>query len=271
MRGAGKHKRGNMSKLIEKLERISEGGGQPLGFGAAANRAKILPMVIIASVPAGNAQLATIAVESGADAVLMTTEHQKKRDEVLAQLSSAKIDIPWGVSLDKVTREEIGQLIEMGCDFVILAPAKTPAAVLNEERIGKILQIDASLSDNLAKAINRLSVDAVLLSTVGGDEAAITVHELMVYERLAAAAGKHLLAAMPPALPIDDVESLWSLGVRGVVVDLTAKNPELRLSQVKEAIQKLPTRKKTGGRISATLPLPTPWAETEPPEEEDEE
>jgi len=271
MRGAGKRKRGNMSKLLEKLERISEGGGQPLGFGAAANRAKISPMVIVASVPVGNAQLAAIAVESGADAVLMTAEHQKKRDEVLAQLSSAKINIPWGVCLDKGTREEIEQLIEMGCDFVILSPAETPAAVLNEERIGKVLQIDASLSDNLAKAINRLSVDAVLLSTVGGDEAAITVHELMVYERLAAAARKHLLAAMPPALPIDDVESLWRLGVRGVVVELTAKNPELRLSQVKEAIQKLPTRKKTGERISATLPLLTPQAETEPPEEEDEE
>jgi hypothetical protein len=258
-----------MSKLLEKLERISEGRGQPIGFGAAANRAKASPMVIVASIPAGNAKLAAIAVESEADAVLMTSEHQKKED-VLAQLSSAKIDIPWGAFLDKITKGEIEQLIEIGCDFVILDPAKTPAAVLNEERIGKVLQIDPSLNDNLARAINRLSVDAVLLSTAGRNEAHITVHELMVYEKLAAAAGKHLLAAVPPALPIDDIESLWSLGVRGVVVDLTAKNPEQRLSQVKEAVQKLPTRKKKREKISATLPLPRDWAETEPPEEEDE-
>jgi hypothetical protein len=258
-----------MSKLLEKLERISEGRGQPIGFGAAANREKASPMAIVASIPAGNAKLAAIAAESGADAVLMTAEHQK-REDVLAQLSSDKIDIAWGVFLNKITKGEVEQLIEIGCDFVILDPANTPAAVLNEERIGKVLQIDLSLNDNLARAINRLSVDAVLLNTAGRNEAHITVHELMGYERLAAAAGKHLLAAVPPALPMDDIESLWSLGVRGVVVDLTAKNPEQRLSQVKEAVQKLPARKKKKEKISATLPPPRDWAETETSEEEDE-
>jgi hypothetical protein len=258
-----------MSKLLEKLERISEGSGQPLGFGAAANRTKKSPMVIVASMPVGNAELAIIAVESGADAVLMTAEHRKK-DEVFAQLRSARMDIPWGVFLDMATRRETEQLIEIGCDFVVLNPAKTPAAVLNEERIGKVLQIDPSLSDNLARSINRLSIDAVLLSTLGRTEAHITIQDLMAYERLAAAAGKHLLAAIPPALPIDDVESLWSLGVRGLVVDMTTKNPELRLSQIKEAIQKLPARKKRGDRISATLPLFREGTEASPPEEEDD-
>ena len=258
-----------MSKLLEKLERISEGRGQPIGFGAAANRVKASPMVIVASIPLGNTKLAALSAESEADAVLISAEHQKKED-VLAQLGSVKIDIPWGTSLEKITKGEIGQLIEMGCDFVILDPAKTPAAVLNEERIGKVLQIDPSLSDNLARAINRLSVDAVLLSTAGRSEAQITVHELMVYERLAALAGKHLLALVPPSLPMDDVESLWSLGVRGVVVDLTAKSPEQRLSQVKEAVQKLPARKKKRDKINATLPMPREWADTETPEEEDE-
>jgi thiamine monophosphate synthase len=261
-----------MSKLLDKLEQISEGRAQPLGFGAAVTKGKSLPMVIVASVPLGNAKLAAIAAKAGADALLMTIKHQEKSEEALAKLSSAKTDIPWGVSLNAVTKEEVEQLIEMGCDFVVFAPDKTPAAVLGEERIGKVLQIDSSLSDSLAKAINRLSIDAVLLGPVSEDESPLTVYQLMIYERLAAGAGKYLLAAMPPGLPIDDIQSLWGLGVRGVVVDLAVKDPEQRLSQVKEAIQKLPTtRKKTGERISASLPLPREGPVAAPPEEEEEE
>jgi hypothetical protein len=118
-----------------------------------------------------------------------------------------------------------------------------------------------------------LSIDAVLLGPVSEDQSRLTVHQLMIYERLAAGAGKHLLAAMPPGLSIDDIESLWVLGVRGVVVDLAVKNPEQRLSEVKEAIQKLPTtRKKLGEKISASLPRPREQSEmTMPPEEEDDE
>jgi len=159
-----------MSKLLDKLERISEGRTQPLGFGAAVTRGKSLPMVIVASVPLGNAKLAAIAAKAGADALLMTIKHQEKMDKALAKLSSAETDIPWGVSLNAVTKDEVEQLIEMGCDFVVFAPDKTPAAVLGEERIGKVLQIDSSLSDSLAKAINRLSIDAVLLGPVSEDE-----------------------------------------------------------------------------------------------------
>jgi len=261
-----------MSKLLDKLEQISEGRAQPLGFGAAVARGKSLPMVIVASVPVGDAKLAAIAAKAGADAVLMTIEHQEKSDKALAKLSSAKTDIPWGVSLNAVTKEQVEQLIGMDCDFVIFAPDKTPAAVLGEEKIGKVLRIDPSLNDSLAKAINRLSIDAVLLGPVSEDESPLTVYQLMVYERLAAGAGKHLLAAMPPGLPIDDIESLWGLGVRGVVVDLAVKDPEQRLSQVKEAIQKLPTtRKKPGEKISALLPLSREGPVATPPEEEDDE
>jgi DNA-binding NarL/FixJ family response regulator len=265
-------KRGNMSKLVKKLERISVEGGQPLGFGAAVNRSKILQMVVIAGVPQGNAGLANIAAEAGADAVLLTIEQPSKKDEALAQLSSTKIEIPWGVSIDTVNREEMQKLVEAGCDYVIFSPVKSSAAALNVEKIGKVLRVDTSLSDSQAKSVNRLSVDAVLLDPAGDDESPLTIQQLMVYEYLAAYTGKHLVAAMPPGFPVDDIESLWGLGVRGVIVDLNMKDPEGRLSQVKEAIQKLPTtRKRRGGKISASLPLATEWSGQPPPEEDDDD
>jgi hypothetical protein len=261
-----------MSKLLEKLERISEGRGQPIGFGAAVNRTKIAPMLIIASVPAANAQLTGVVGKEGIDAILITVENLAKDKKVLAKIDNAKIGVPWGISMDAVTGEEIEQLIEIGCDFVIFGPAKTPAAVLNEDKIGKVLKIDPTLTDSMIRAISRLSVDAVFLSPVSEEEPHFTIQQLMAYERLAGGTGKHLLAAFPPGKPSADIESLWGLGVRGVAVDLTVDQPEQRLAQIKEAILKLPaTRKKSKEKIRATLPVEKASSEAAESEEDDEE
>jgi hypothetical protein len=261
-----------MSKLLEKLERISEGSSQPLGFGPAVTRTKIAQMLTIASVPAGNAQLITAATDEGADALLLTVENLEKDSKALAKMNRAKAEIPWGVSLGAASKEDVAQLIELGCDYVIFNPAQTAATVLIEERIGKVLKIDASLPENLVKAINRLQVDAVLLSLAGEDESTFTVHQLMVLERLAGSTGKYVLVTIPSGLSTGDVEILWGLGVRGVVVNITGEKSEQRLSQVKEAIQKLPTtHKKSKEKFRATLPAAGRSPEKETQEEEGEE
>jgi hypothetical protein len=261
-----------MSKLIEKLERISEGSGQPMGFGAAVSRTKISQILTIASVPAGNAQLITVATKEGPDALLLTVDNLEKDSKALAKMNRDRAEIPWGASLETASKEDIAKLIELGCDYVIFSPARTPAAILMEERIGKVLKIDASLPESLTKAINRLQVDAILLSPASDDEPTFTVHQLMILERLAGSTGKHVLATMPSGLSISDIEILWGLGVRGVLVDMAAKQPEQMLSQVKEAIQKLPTtRKKPKEKFRATLPMASHSPEKEKQEEEEEE
>lgn len=259
-----------MSKLLEKLEQISEGSGQPMGFGAAVTRTKIPQMLTIAGVPAGNVQLISIATKENADALLFSIENLEKDSQTLAKMNRAKAAIPWGVSLEKASKDDIGQLIELGCDFIVFDPTRTAAAVLMKEKIGKVLSIDTSFSENLAKAINRLQVDAVLIKPTGGEESLFTIHQLMVMERLANSIGKYTLITMPPGLAVDDFEILWGLGARGVMVDMTLAQAEQRLSQIKEAIQNLPaTRKKSREKFRATLPASiTPSEKTS---EEDEE
>jgi hypothetical protein len=260
-----------MSKLVEKLERISESSGQPIGFGAAASRRRVDPMLIIASVSAESTRLMEVAGKEGIDAIVITVEDLARDKRLVSKLDSARIGVPWGVLTDKVVGEDLEQLIERGCDFVIFSPARTPAAVLNEDRIGKVLRIDPSLTDSMIRTVGRLSVDAVFLSPFSDEEPHFTVQQLMIYERLAGGTGKHLLAALPLAKPPSDIESLWALGVRGVIVDFAGEQPEHRLREVKEAIQKLPaTRKKPKEKIRATLPLAKiPSVDVQP--EEDEE
>jgi len=260
-----------MSKLLEKLERASEGRAQPLGFGAGSSREKTLPMVVLASATLDHAHLLAAAADGGADALLIIAE-QPSSDKALAQLRKAKPAIPWGVRFGSLAREDMAKLIDMGCDFVVFHPERASASVLTEDRIGKVLDIDPSLSDNLVKAAARLSVDAVLLSPLGEGRTPLTVRQLMELERLAAGAGKYVLTSLPPSLPVEGIEALWSIGVRGVVVDLTAVDPGERLAQVREAISRLPARKKKPkDKLAARLPSLSGLATGRPPGEEEEE
>lgn len=261
-----------MSKFVDRLEAISQGRTQPIGFGAAVSREKRASMLIVAAVPLADVELAAAAAMGGADAVLAIADQKAKTEKAMGQLSTLKLDIPLGVSLPSATRAEVKQLTELKCDFVVVSPARTEAAALREEAIGKIIRLDSSLDDNLLRAVNRLDVDAVLLGPAEGEAFPLTVQQVMAYERLAAAAGKHLLAAMPPAMPSEDLETLWGLGAAAVVVDLGHDNAEKRLNEVKEAVEKLPlTRKKRAGRISAAVPFSGEWASPGAPDEEEEE
>ncbi len=267
----GRARRENMSKLIEKLERISEGRGQPFGFGPAANRVKTLPLVVIATLPEGDARAAAAAAAAKVDAVLVTGASPRKADAIPAKLMSEMPDIPWGVSLDSVTRDDMERLAGAGCDFVVFSIAGSRAAALNAEKPGKVLRIDPSLDENLARTISRLQVDAVFLQPAGKGEGGLTVEQLLVYEWLVGVSGKYPIAAMPPGMPVEDIESLWALGVVAVAADLAVSDPAERLSRIKEAMEKLPAkRRRSKGRFMASLPVSSGVPSSEPPDEEEE-
>jgi len=258
----------NMSKLIEKLERISEGRGQPFGFGAAVNRVKALPLLVIAIVPEGDARAASAAAAAKVDAVLVTGAAPGKADAISAKIMGEMPDIPWGVSLDSVTRDDMERLAGAGCDFVVFSVAGSQAAALNAEKPGKVLRIDPSLDENLARTISRLPVDAVFLQPAGDGEGGLTVEQLMVYEWLVGVSGKHPVAAMPPGMPVEDIESLWGLGVVAVAADLAVSDPAERLSRIREALEKLPAkRRRPKTRFTASLPV----AGGAPPDEEEDD
>jgi len=255
-----------MSKLVEKLERLSAGKGQPLGFTAAAARTKVAQMVLVASLPEGDHDLVATAVEGGADALLIRAGEV---GEELSKLGKEAKGIPWGVAMGVVSKEQAEAVAEMGCDFLVFA-SEAAAGVLDVERLGRVLQIDPALSDSLMRAVASMAVDGVLVDAEQ-EQAQLTVGQLMAYERLAGLVDKPLLAAIPAGMPAADVEGLWQAGVRGVVVDMAAA-PKERLAELRAAIASLPAmRKRPGGRLSAVVPHPAEWPPAEPAEEEEEE
>lgn len=232
-----------MSKLVEKLHQTSRVSIQPLGFKGAASTStqKGSPMVLIAVLPEGDASAAA-GGNGSADAWLV----KEADSQVLAALGQ----IPWGASLEKGTEKELTHFKEMGCDFLVFNPATAPLALLGDDELGKIVEVDASLSDGMIRAIDKLSVDAVL---IGGDSE-LSVHRLMVCQHVANLVRKPLLALAPLDTPKEALEDFQEAGIVGVVVKLGGGGKK-GLSQLRQAIDSLPpTRRRRKERMEALLP-----------------
>lgn len=242
-----------MSKLIEKLKQASEGESQPLGFGAKAV-VKKPQMVLIASLTKDDFKTATISVE-GADALLMALPSVAEGADELGQMLQVAGDLPCGVWLEAPTAEEVEQVRAIGCDFLLFDGARTPSGLLREEQLGRIMKVENALADSLARTIDRLPVDALLIDYEVNEAPPISVYQLMVYHRLAALTRKPLLAVAPSAMSDIDVETLWEVGLGGMVLKVEAGRIEDRLSALHQAIDKLPSsRRKPRPEPDALLP-----------------
>jgi len=248
-----------MSRFLDKLERIWAGKAQPIGFGPQTAKAKSPAMAIVTRLSPGEPDMAALSGEEGADALLVSIDDLERGAETLSRVSQVAGDIPLGVSVKAVTKDDVEQLIELGCDFLLFNANEVPAAILSETRIGKVMEVDPSLSDSLARTIARLPIDAVFFSA---EQQPLSVRQLMDYARLASLVGKPSLVALPAALRSEDIEGLWQAGVRGLVLTLERQE----LSQVREMIQALPPTKKRAEKGMDVLLPAVEW----PSEEEQE-
>ena len=243
-----------MSKLIKKLLQVSQSTNQPLGFRLAAV-AKSQAMLLIASLSQVNTKLAVETAAAGADAIVLPLNNVKTEAEAFKQITQAVEGIPWGVWLINATRDDIERLKETGCDFIIFSALKASPTVLQEEEIGRVLQIDPGLEEGLARTIDQLPVDTVLIERGKEDEPTFSVHNLMACQRIVNLISKPLLITAPSAVSDDDLQTLCKAGIDGVVVPIEDTQPKERLLALREAIDKLPpTTKRQRRKVHALLP-----------------
>src|SRR4030042_5177301 len=107
-----------MSKFIEKLKRVSEGEAQPLGFGIRA-ATRTPQMVLGAIVAKDDIGIVAGAFEKGADVLLISMPSVTEGLSELGRVSQLAADVPWGVWLESMTPEEVKQVRETGCDFIV--------------------------------------------------------------------------------------------------------------------------------------------------------
>ena len=243
-----------MSRFIDKLNQVSRVVPQSMGFRKAqpvSGKPKILLIVSLAGASVGG--LADYVV--GADAGLLRIPKLSSGAKTLREMSQAVPDIPWGGWLKNIDKGGIKQMAKAGCDFVVFPAANTPLALLQNDEIGKILEVESSLSEGLLRAVNELPIDAVLIAGEQGEGYFLTWHHLMLFQRFADLLTKPLLASIPPNVTANELQALWEAGVDGVVIEVGAGQPVERLKELRQTIDKLvfPLQRKRG-KAEALLP-----------------
>lgn len=223
-----------MSKFIDELKLVSGASSPPMGFRTAAAAPPKPRMLLVTALAEPNIEGLANYV-GGADAGLVPIPKLSSGAKAIQKISRAMPDIPWGGWLKDVKGERVKPLVEAGADFVVF-PSDTPLAMLQDSKIGKILEVGTSLDEGLLKTIDDLPVDGVLISGEAEKAGLLTWRHLMLSRRCAELVTKPLLASVPAGIGSNEFQALWAAGVVAVVVETL---PQGRIAELRQIIDKL--------------------------------
>ncbi len=256
-----------MSQLIDRLNRATKSAPEPLGFRPSHPASLKSQILLIASLAqAETAGLSEYA--ANADAILLHLAKSSSGAEDIRKIASALHDIPWGGWMENVSDEEEAEIVKTGCDFLVFPVSRAVTVADQNSKVGRILQIETSLSDGMLRAINELPVDAVLISDKKEAKHPLTWYSLMLFQHLASLLAKPLLVSMPLEVVADEFILLWEAGVDGVVIEV-GKGQLEGLEKLRESMANLNFATRKRGKAEALVPyLGGAGAEIEEEEEE---
>jgi hypothetical protein len=259
-----------MSRFISRLKQVAQGASRTMGFKASNDVPSRMKMLLVAGLAkAGPDKLPDYV--AGADAGLIVTSEADAGTKAIKEASQAVSGIPWGSRLEGIGADEIDQIAKAGGDFLVLPAASGVLPELHASTVGLVLEIDISLEEGLLSAVNKLPVDAVLVTSEPPAGAFLSWYRLMRLQRCADLLAKPLLVSIPSDLEASGLQALWDAGVDGVVVEVGAGQPASRLLELRQAVDDMPTAtRRTRGKTAALLPYATPGVDrgAEEPDEE---
>jgi len=226
-----------MSKLIDRLHQLTQSAPQAMGFRTSqAVSTKYRIQLVAHLTSADTDRLADLAA---ADAVIVPITGSEAGKETQQHIQQFIPHIPCGIWLTKPQTKAKAVASQIDIDFVIFAPGRTLTAVPDNEATGKILEVPPSLDEGLLSAIDQLPVDAVLITGAEPAAAAVTWHNLMVYQRFASILSKPLLVEVPPGVSAAELQVLWKAGIAAVVVAIDTAKSAVQLKQLRQEIEQL--------------------------------
>jgi hypothetical protein len=205
-----------------------------MGFKAGQPVSPKSKMLLVASLAPASVDSVADYV-AGADAGLLRISRLGADIKVLQGYSEAVPDIPWGGWLSGISWREMKQVKRIGCDFVVFPAGNTSLAILQNDEVGKILEVEASLDEGLLRTIDGLPVDAVLIAGEQKEDYFLTWHHLMLFGRFANSLTKPVLVSVSSRVMANELRVLWEAGVDGVVVEAGAGG----LKELRQAVDGL--------------------------------
>jgi hypothetical protein len=259
-----------MSRFISRLKQVAQGATRPMGFKASNTFPSQMRMLLVAGLAkVGSDRLPNCV--AGADAGLIIASEAGPGAKAIKEASRAVSGIPWGGRLEGIGTDEIDQIAKAGGDFLVLPAASAVLPELQGGTVGLVLEVDILLEEGLLAAVNKLPVDAVLITAEPPAGAFLTWYRLLRLQRCADLLAKPLLVSLPSDLAASRLRPLWDAGVDGVVVEVEAEQPAGGLLELRQAIDDMPpATRRTRGKTAALLPYATPGVDrgAEEPDEE---
>ena len=255
-----------MSKLLDRLDRITRGTPQSMGFARPGNRESFPSLALLAwmrdSTKKGVASLAKAPVDA---AVL--TGGALEADALEQQIKPLEGSI-WGVVMEQPEQDRLEAYKEKGCDFLVFGIEGTPVNALEEGDCARILRIPADLEDSQVRGLEDLPVDIILLRKPA-PEGILTLVHLLAISNVRSATSRYLLLEWDGELTPTELEHLRDMGVDGLVVDVAYSSV---ITTLRERIDTLPRRRPKGDQRSvAVLPHIGGVAAARPQRHEEEE
>ena len=250
-----------MSKLIDRLQKLGEPTAAPLGFGAASRENEgPLSLVLIGAATLVEIRQSPELLDAHVEALAVSVDLS---EEGLANdliESDKDRDRLWGVRANAANEDQAKQLKEAGYDFLIFDAEDTAAAVLNDEDLGKLLDVGHELDEEVARAIHDLPIDGVMFSP-RGDLLPLTVKKLIDIQMVRGLVDKPLIMAATSSLGQADLEALRDAGIGGLVVQLSEGDA---IGALRESIAALPRRKSSATARPFVALLTTPTEQASP-------
>jgi hypothetical protein len=237
-----------VSKLADKIRKVSRIEAQPMGFVTARTTADAT-MVLVGM--ARDARMAADMVKHGADAVVIGSAGSAANANDAKQVDGAIA----GAWLDGRSDGASKSCKDGGYDFVLFDPDKTASTAVLEEGIGYVISVPNDVSDNELRAIEGFSLDALY---VGEIKSAMTVRKQMELRRMFGLARKPLMASIPADLSQSELQALRDTNV--VVVANDSADGVEKLRKLIDALPPRSRRKEDPERPIAMVPRSAPGA-----------
>ena len=207
----------------------------------------------------------------GANAVVFQPEASQLAAKSIQKTVKPLQELPWGVILEDNNGKQVAALAGAGCDFVVFSAAAPVTAVPQDEKTGKILYVESSMDDGLLMAINRLPVDAALVSDTMEGNSSLVWHQLMIFQHMATFINKPLIVPVPADISEPELKALWNAGIDAVMVEIDPAKAN-GLKELSNIASRLPARAlPKQEKPQVRLPRPAEEVEPEVPPDEEED
>lgn len=256
-----------MSKLIEKLKRVSQNSVRPIGFRSIKDEDSLPRMLIIQNLTQGIEKKELDLCLFGADAVVINFP-VKNVPDLLKNIKNQD-KIPLGIFLSRLEVEEAREDFLNSFDFIVFDMSSRIDIMLSQD-IGKVLTLNKDVNPNIIRVVNRIEppIDGIHIQY---PEQQINIELLLSCHFLNETLKKPILLSIKNPVDSAELRLIYEAGVMALIMPSTFDNKTVQ--SIKSAIDTLPLRSQKKSSTHPVIPVlnvaANPVSAEEPDEDEE--